>query len=721
MLLISSPSRWAQAAGIAPDSALERLKAGQPVELIVEYEAATIEQQAVQLRRRARVKTDTPEILEFRRSQYALLKQRVDSELARPDVVQLLDYSHLPLALKQFKSLVALNAFLAHPGIRAVYENGRLQRVDATSLALINQPPVASVGYTGAGGTVAVIDDGINYTLSDFGSCTAPGTPASCHVAVSILVGTATGGSDNSHGSNVSAIALSVAPSAEIAMLDAFSGSSASFSNVIAGINWAIANRSAYNIVAINMSLGATTHYTSACSSGNSFVTPVANARSAGISVVAASGNNAYTNNVYQDGIVMPACTPGVISVGAVYDANWGGLIWGTSPNQCTDTTSAADKITCFSNSASYLTLLAPGALITAGGSTEGGTSQASPHAAGAVAVLRAAFPAETLDQTQTRLTSSGVQITDSRNGRVQPRLNLLAAARPANDAFANRILLSGSSGSTTATNLLATKETGEPNHAGNAGGQSVWWKWTAPAAGQVSLDTHGSTFDTLLAVYTGSSVAALTAVASNDNDGSAGGTSGLLFEASAGTEYEIAVDGANGAAGGITLDWSLNTAAQANLSVGIAGPNTGIDGIVYGYTVTAADAGPQVATNVVVTVSLPAAASVVSLPSACSANGNVITCAIGTLTGNSSVPLTLQLTWNNANGTESLSANISSDLPDPVSADNSANFEALVQPANQDIPTLPEWGQMLLAALLFVSLAWQYRKSDRQEPVRRK
>ncbi|HUO43543.1 MAG TPA: S8 family serine peptidase [Burkholderiales bacterium] len=703
----------AQAAGIAPENAVARLQAGQPIELIVEYESAEIERQAVQLRQRARARTDTPEILEFRRKNYASLKQQTDGELARPDVTQVLDYSHLPMAVKRFRSLAALNAFLADPGIRAIYEDIQLRPVDATSLALIEQPAVAAVGYTGAGTMVAVIDNGINYTLSDFGSCTAPGTPAGCHVAVSMLVGTATGG-DGTHGSNVAAIALSVAPGTQIAMLDAFSGSSASTSNVIAGINWAIANQSTYHIAAINMSLGATTHYTSTCSSGNSYSTPVANARSAGISVVAASGNNAYTNGVYQDGIVMPACTPGVVSVGAVYDANWGGLIWGTSPNQCTDTTSAADKITCFSNSASYLTLLAPGALITAGGSTEGGTSQATPHVAGAIAVLRAAFPAETLDQTQARLTGSGVAITDPRNGRVQPRLDLLPAARPANDAFINRLALSGNSGATTGTSLLATKEGGEPNHAGNAGGHSVWWKWTPAAAGQVNLDTHGSAFDTLLAVYTGSSVAALTAIASNDNDGSPNGTSSVLFEAQAGVEYEIVVDGANGAQGAVALNWSLNTAAQANLSVSIAGPAAGTDGVAYNYTVTAANSGPQTATNVVVTLTLPAQASVVSLPSSCAANGSIITCALGALADGGSVPLTLQITWNNANGTESLSAGISSDLPDPVPADNTAGFQALVQSSNQDIPALPLWSQWLLAAALLMSLASLQRKSAR-------
>jgi subtilisin family serine protease len=110
--------------------------------------------------------------------------------------------------------------------------------------------------------------------------------------------------------------------------------------------------------------------------------------------------------------------------VGAVYDANVGRRAW----TACTDDTTAADKVTCFSNSASFLTMLAPGALITAAGSTYGGTSQAAPHVAGAAAVLRAAFPGETLNQTVNRMTANGIQVTDQRNGIQKPRLNLLAA-----------------------------------------------------------------------------------------------------------------------------------------------------------------------------------------------------------------------------------------------------------------------------------------------------
>ncbi|MET0827547.1 MAG: hypothetical protein ABWZ89_13615, partial [Acidimicrobiales bacterium] len=67
---------------------------------------------------------------------------------------------------------------------------------------------------------------------------------------------------------------------------------------------------------------------------------------------------------------------------------------------------------------------------------------------------------------------------------------------------FSNAPLLPRGEGRYTGNNLTATKQAGEPNHAGNAGGASLWFKWTSPVSGEVSVDTCGSGFDTLLAVY---------------------------------------------------------------------------------------------------------------------------------------------------------------------------------------------------------------------------
>ena len=145
------------------------------------------------------------------------------------------------------------------------------------------------------------------------------------------------------------------------------------------------------------------------------------------------------------------------------------------------------------------------------------------------------------------------------------------AAAAPANDNFANATLITGASGSTSGSTAGATKEPGEPNHAGNAGGASVWFHWVAPANGTVTFNTAGSTFDTLLGVYIGTSVSALSLVASNDDVSyPADTTSTVTFAAVSGTEYRIAVDGYNGVSGNYILTWLYPVVNETVLSTAV-------------------------------------------------------------------------------------------------------------------------------------------------------
>jgi hypothetical protein len=142
------------------------------------------------------------------------------------------------------------------------------------------------------------------------------------------------------------------------------------------------------------------------------------------------------------------------------------------------------------------------------------------------------------------------------------------------NDAFANARLLPGTSGRVDSTNVGATKEAGEPLHAGNPGGSSVWFRWTAPVAGPVVFDTLGSTIDTALAVYVGSRVDELTLVLSDDDIDQDGGVyqSRVRFVARAGVEYRIAVDGFSDGAGpaetgSIVLNWTQTSLAPITLT----------------------------------------------------------------------------------------------------------------------------------------------------------
>ncbi len=132
--------------------------------------------------------------------------------------------------------------------------------------------------------------------------------------------------------------------------------------------------------------------------------------------------------------------------------------------------------------------------------------------------------------------------------------------------------MLTGTSASATGTNVGATKEIGEPNHAGNTGGASVWYKWTAPSTGTATIRTAGSNFDTLLGVYKGSSVGALTAVAGNDDDGT-NVTSKVTFAATAGVTYEIAVDGFATASGPFTGNVSIAVSEVASPTTTVTRP----------------------------------------------------------------------------------------------------------------------------------------------------
>jgi List-Bact-rpt repeat protein/Big-like domain-containing protein len=127
-----------------------------------------------------------------------------------------------------------------------------------------------------------------------------------------------------------------------------------------------------------------------------------------------------------------------------------------------------------------------------------------------------------------------------------------------ANDNFANRIPITTASTNTSVKNLFATKETGEPNPTGNVGGHSVWWSFTPQTNGILQLTASSFTFNTLLGVYTGASVDALTRIAATNSLATSDGVSRLKIPVFTGIEYEIVVDGAGGAAGTVNLQSSF-------------------------------------------------------------------------------------------------------------------------------------------------------------------
>ena len=137
------------------------------------------------------------------------------------------------------------------------------------------------------------------------------------------------------------------------------------------------------------------------------------------------------------------------------------------------------------------------------------------------------------------------------------------ALAAPPNDEFATAAVLTGERATATGTNFEATKEAGEPNHAGDVGGHSVWWRWTAPTDGAVTIETCGSSFDTVMGVYTGDVVSALTTVVAND-DATCGAASSTTFAATSSVTYWIAVDGRNDDTGNVSISLAPTLKVQA-------------------------------------------------------------------------------------------------------------------------------------------------------------
>lgn len=692
----------AQAAPLYIDPEVSRLlNAGQHAAIIVEFD------DTLPATRHSETSTE-------RRQRRQAIRQQALSTLPATHQRARRDFSELPDSALTLTHADGLKTLSQQSGVARIFWDRPLKAHLAETLPLIKQPVVAQVmGRQGAGVGIAVLDTGVDYTRSAFGSCTATGLPAgTCRVVATYEAATNDNALDaGGHGTEVAMAALAVGPGANIIAVDVFNGASASSSDVLAGINWVIAQRSTYNIGVINLSLGDGVEHATACGATDAFYAGVRSARNAGISVVASSGNEGYSA-----GIASPACVAQSLATGAVYDGNVGAMGWyvnkynastGTvTSSTCWDNTTTADQVTCFSDSGLPLDVLAPGAMVTLDGTSVAGTSFSAPLVSGALAVLKRQFPTETVAQLEARITSTGKAIIDPRNGLSRPRLDLLAAqGAPGNDHLASATALSGGSGGVGGWNHNATVQSGEPSHAGLTGGRSVWWSWVAPTSGTLNLSTLGSGFDTLLGVYTGSSVSTLQALASDDDSGGSG-SSALRMPVTAGQTYAFAVDGKGGATGTVQLNWdSSSTPFQADLVLSwLQGlPAHLLPGQSANWAVQVTNNGPQVVNDAQITLTWPTGLNWVSGPTGCVLSGQQATCPAGALNVGATATLNGVVSASQ-NGSHVLDALVSSAQMPDATPDNNDGVSSTTVSADEgkdsDVP-LPPWSYLALSAVL--------------------
>jgi hypothetical protein len=249
-----------------------------------------------------------------------------------------------------------------------------------------------------------------------------------------------------------------------------------------------------YQIASVNISIGGG-RFTSNCDSDFSkapydLKTPIDNLRAAGIATVIASGNESYTN-----AISFPACISSAVSVGS---------------------TTKSDIVSSFSNSASFLDLLAPGSSIYSsvpGGGYEylNGTSMAAPHVAGAWAVLKQAKPAAGVAEVLNALKSTGKAVTDTRNGITKPRIQV-------NTALAALIGGGGGVGTPILISPSGTISDTTPTYTWTGSSAATWYRLYVQGPSGVVIDHWYTAAETNCSSDTSCAVTPTTALASGNH-----------------------------------------------------------------------------------------------------------------------------------------------------------------------------------------------------------
>jgi subtilisin family serine protease len=347
-----------------------------------------------------------------------------------------------------------LAALEASPNVVAVEEDRAESASLSESVPLIGADQAWAAGVDGTGIVVAVLDTGVDKThpflagkvveeacYSGNDNCpngqmsqTGPGAGVACtyapdgcrhgtHVA-GIAAGAGASFSGVAKGAKIMAVQVFSRFTGNECTGDSEDPCTRSFvSDQIAGLERVFALRNQYTFAAVNMSLGGG-KFTASCDSQEAArKAAIDNLRSVGIATVAAAGNEGFT-----DALNTPGCISTAVSVGS---------------------TTKSDGVSIFSNSASFLALLAPGSSINSsvpggGFAVFNGTSQATPHVAGAWAILKQKRPSATVDEVLAALKGPGVPITDPTNNVTTPRIQVNAALQALPQPLASGVPVNG-------------------------------------------------------------------------------------------------------------------------------------------------------------------------------------------------------------------------------------------------------------------------------------
>ncbi|HKC24406.1 MAG TPA: S8 family serine peptidase [Thermoanaerobaculia bacterium] len=327
----------------------------------------------------------------------------------------------------------SLAALRLRPDVAAITLDGVVRPAGQAGPAQIGADRVRDAGLDGKGRAIAIVDSGVDALHPDLGGAPIPN--AKVRGGWNVADGNDDVSDCSGHGTAVAGVAAGadgVAPGAGLVALKVFGAggcSTATFSDVLAAVDWSITNAERFGIDVVNLSLADDTTHAAFCDAEDPAGAAVfAAARRAGLAVVAAAGNGGRA-----DGLSWPACLSDVAAVGMVYSSSIGSATWGGAAG-CEDAVTGADLVPCASNSGAALSLLAPGVrwqTDVPGGArlaSFSGTSAAAPAAAGALLLARQARvladPALAVDL----LRVTGIAINDPKSGRTTPRVDVSAA-----------------------------------------------------------------------------------------------------------------------------------------------------------------------------------------------------------------------------------------------------------------------------------------------------